>query len=314
MIKLSYTILCLLCLLSCSKEQLSAKASLHKIDEQRAFSFIEKTVDFGSRYPGSQASKNFAQWLASEAQKLGFKSEIQTWKEIYNGSIVEFRNIIITVPPTVDPLNTKDFIVVGSHFDNKYLKDVKDWQSANDGPSSCGLLLEILHQINENPKLWQIDTELRFIFFDGEEALHEYTDDDGLYGSRYYVQKLVEKNQITHCRAMLLADMVADKDLKISFPKNNDKNLIMQAQRIAKENGLSQHFQAGNKAILDDFIPFLDKGIAVIDFIDFNYGPDNSHWHTEADTIDKLSPKSLKIVGTVFQQLIWELSSATKKK
>jgi Zn-dependent M28 family amino/carboxypeptidase len=33
--------------------------------------------------------------------------------------------------------------------------------------------------------------------------------------------------------------------------------------------------------------------------IDFDYGYNNVFWHTTQDTLDKISPKSLAIVGTV---------------
>ena len=151
--------------LSCQPSN-AGKASKLPLDEKRAFSFVEKTVSFGSRYPGSKASINFAEWVKSEGEKLGFKSEIQKWKEIFDGGVVEFRNIIITVP--AKNTDSKDFIVVGSHFDNKYLDGVEDWQSANDGPSSCGLLIEMLYQIKANPQLWPAHKEMRFVFFDGE--------------------------------------------------------------------------------------------------------------------------------------------------
>ena len=302
--------LSLFLLLSCKPEGSSSNSPL-KIDEKRAFSFVEKTVSFGSRYPGSQASINFAEWVKAEGEKLGFKSEIQKFKDVFDGGIVEFRNIIITVPAKKE---TKDFIVVGSHFDNKYLDGIKDWQSANDGPSSCGLLIEILYQIKETPQDWNLDKELRFVFFDGEECRHEYTDFDGLWGSRHYVNELEKKGQIKHCRYMLLVDLIGDKDLNIEFPKNNSEELKKHSHRIAKEHGLSQYFSNKDTAIIDDFIPFEEKNIPVIDFIDFDFGPNNSYWHSKEDTLDKLSPKSLKIVGTVFQQLIWELSSLPNNK
>jgi hypothetical protein len=45
-------------------------------------------------------------------------------------------------------------------------------------------------------------------------------------------------------------------------------------------------------------------GIRAIDVIDFDYGPNNSFWHTTEDTIDKLSAQSLKIVGDVMMGVI----------
>jgi hypothetical protein len=60
--------------------------------------------------------------------------------------------------------------------------------------------------------------------------------------------------------------------------------------------------QAG--ALTDDHLPLQKAGIRAIDVIDFDYGPNNSFWHTTEDTIDKLSAQSLKIVGDVMMGVI----------
>ena len=49
----------------------------------------------------------------------------------------------------------------------------------------------------------------------------------------------------------------------------------------------------------DDHLPFARVGVPVADIIDLNYGYNNSYHHTTEDTLDKLSPKSLQIVGDV---------------
>jgi hypothetical protein len=40
------------------------------------------------------------------------------------------------------------------------------------------------------------------------------------------------------------------------------------------------------------------------DFIDFNYGYNDVFWHTTQDTVDKLSSKSLEIVGATMLETI----------
>jgi glutaminyl-peptide cyclotransferase len=57
-------------------------------------------------------------------------------------------------------------------------------------------------------------------------------------------------------------------------------------------------------AITDDHVPLIAKGVRAIDVIDFDYGPHNAYWHTLADTPDKLSAKSLKIIGDVAVKLV----------
>jgi glutaminyl-peptide cyclotransferase len=41
----------------------------------------------------------------------------------------------------------------------------------------------------------------------------------------------------------------------------------------------------------------MKRGVPSADLIDFTYGYNNVFWHTPQDTMDKLSPKSLEIVG-----------------
>jgi hypothetical protein len=47
-------------------------------------------------------------------------------------------------------------------------------------------------------------------------------------------------------------------------------------------------------------MPFLKLGVPSLDIIDFDYDP----WHKDSDTMDKLSPKSLEIVGTVMLESV----------
>ena len=299
-----FLILSCLFLFSCNKNS----SPLQPIDGQATMKLVEKQVSFGPRYSDSQAIINCAEWMKSYAKELGFKAEIDSWSESRHGEFITFRNLIITYRPP--SYQGKDFLLIGSHYDTKRLPGIKTWQSANDGPSSTALLLQILRQIKEQEQDWQNSCELRFLIFDGEECQHQYADHDGLHGSKRYAQQLKKNEKLSHCRGFLLADLVGDKDLHISFPKNNSKKLAQQALNIAQQQGLSAYFSQGHSAIIDDFVPFHEMGIPCLDFIDFNFGPNNRYWHTEEDSIDKLSPKSLEICGNVFQDLIWKLSSS----
>ena len=58
-------------------------------------------------------------------------------------------------------------------------------------------------------------------------------------------------------------------------------------------------FSRGITRSSDDHLPFMKRGVPCADLIDFTYGYNNVFWHTPQDTVDKLSPKSLEIVGSV---------------
>jgi Zn-dependent M28 family amino/carboxypeptidase len=79
------------------------------------------------------------------------------------------------------------------------------------------------------------------------------------------------------------------------------EDLVYQA---ATKLGYQSHFYARTTAIEDDHIPFVKQGVPCADLIDLNYGYDNVFWHTPADTVDKLSPKSLEIVGSVILETV----------
>jgi Zn-dependent M28 family amino/carboxypeptidase len=134
------------------------------------------------------------------------------------------------------------------------------------------------------------------VFFDGEDNGH-ISGWDWILGSREFVDKLEGKPD-----AVVILDMIGDRDLNIHFEKYSDPILSQEIWAIAQELGYSSQFIPYEKhRILDDHIPFLEAGIPSVDIIDFDF----PYWHTTSDTIDKVSANSLKIVGeTIYNWLI----------
>ncbi len=69
-------------------------------------------------------------------------------------------------------------------------------------------------------------------------------------------------------------------------------------------NGTGQMDLNTSIGIWDDHVPPLARGIAAIDIIDVKYGSDeilSGHWHTQNDTIDKVSSQSLESVGRLVE-------------
>ena len=94
--------------------------------------------------------------------------------------------------------------------------------------------------------------------------------------------------------AVVVVDMIGDKDLNIYQEKNSNRNLIDEIWSQAAGLGYSTQFIPKYKyPMIDDHTPFLMAGIPAIDIIDFDY----PYWHTTADTPDKVSAQSLKVVG-----------------
>ncbi len=162
-------------------------------------------------------------------------------------------------------------------------------------------MLELANQLRGKPNdgysVWLLWT-------DGEEAFVKWTDTDSLYGTKHLAQKWHEDGTAPKIKAFLLLDMIGDADLDIQRDDNSTpwlSNLVYQA---ATTLGYQSHFFKTETAVEDDHMPFQKIGVPVVDIIDIDYGYANAYHHTVQDTMDKLSPKSLQIVGDVVLQVI----------
>jgi glutaminyl-peptide cyclotransferase len=195
-------------------------------------------------------------------------------------------------------------IILASHYDTLLMTNAA-FVGANDGGSSTGLLLELARVLSK-PKnrlgLW-------FVFFDGEEAQRQWSETDGLYGSRHFVDTLKAEDQLGQVKAMILMDMIGDRDLKIENDLSSTPWLMQLVQKSARDLGYSRHLSSTGKGIVDDHIPFIRAGISAVDLIDYDFGFNNSWWHTPNDTLDKISPQSLKVVGDVVVRTIESLAA-----
>jgi hypothetical protein len=90
-------------------------------------------------------------------------------------------------------------------------------------------------------------------------------------------------------------DMIGDKSLGVLIEENSTASLRKLVWNAASELGYKAYFLNDGEKVDDDHMPFLKLGVPSLDLIDFDYEP----WHKDSDTLDKLSPKSLEIVGTV---------------
>jgi Zn-dependent M28 family amino/carboxypeptidase len=215
---------------------------------------------------------------------------------------IEMRNIWAEVKGTTDSV-----IVLASHYDSKYFEEI-EFVGANDGGSSSGVLLELARELSENNPtpftLW-------FVFFDGEEAFRTWTQRDSLYGSRAFVTWLRAQGRLSEISALILLDMVGSKDLALTRDRNSTQWLNDLIWRRAAEMGHSDVFApSGWTAAVDDHIPFSEQGIPVVDLIDLRY----PHWHTSGDTIDKLSPIKMEIVGNVVLGSLPEIAAELQNR
>jgi Zn-dependent M28 family amino/carboxypeptidase len=188
------------------------------------------------------------------------------------------------------PGSKPSIIAVTGHYDTKLFENLR-FVGASDGGSSAAWLLEFA-RCTQNLKL---ENTLEFIFFDGEEAVVDWTDDDSVYGSRHDVDRRVREKSLNDLKAMILVDMIGDKNLNIKREAGSTRWLKDIIWGTAQSMGYGKEFPNEEIEVSDDHVPYLRAAIPAVDLIDFDYPA----WHTAADTLDKVSAHSLKIVGDV---------------
>ena len=252
----------------------------------KAMAHVQAMVDLGPRPPGSEAIGKTRAYLTKQLEQAGWKVQPQPFSDETPRGKVEFVNLIATFGPSPAP----SFLLC-SHYDTKIFDNAR-FVGANDGGSSTGVLLELARVLATSPELAR---KIELVFFDGEEAYEAFTETDGLFGSRHFAGDLLAQDKAKLFRGGLLFDMVGDKSLTITLPPDSPPELARGIFASAEALKVREHFTYFDRDITDDHTPLNEAGIPVLDLIDFEYPP----WHTLGDTLDKLSPESLRITGAV---------------
>lgn len=270
-----------------------------KINAARAMQYTKEVTAFGARPIGSANHKKLEEYILNHLKGDDVESDSFTADTIEGKFPV--RNIIAKFPGTKDGI-----IVIAGHYDTNYpLRNTK-YVGANDGGSSTAILLEIANQLRGKKRdgysVWLVWT-------DGEEAVRTWTATDSLYGTQHLAAKWQADGTIKKIKAFLLADMIGDADLNIEEDSNSTPWLEELVYQAATKLGVQSHFFERKIAIEDDHMPFVKLGVPSADLIDLEYGYGNVFHHSPQDTLDKLSPKSLQIVGDVILQTVWMLDA-----
>jgi glutaminyl-peptide cyclotransferase len=245
----------------------------------KAYNDVVYQVSLGPRTPGSQAHISVRNWIATELRNAGWSAEFQEGnyqsQDIFN--VIGTRN------------NKSPEIIIGAHYDSRSTAD-KDPSpekrelpvpGANDGASGVAILLQLAYVLPKDNK------NIGLVFFDAEDQ-GNIKGWEWILGSRFFVSQLTYRPE-----KVIILDMVGDRNLTVYFEANSDQNLLNSIWDQAKSLGFDMKFIPENKYnILDDHIPFIEKGITAVDIIDFDY----PYWHTTQDTPDKISTESLQIV------------------
>jgi hypothetical protein len=269
------------------------------INADGAMQYVREVVAFGPRPIGSENHRKLENYIYSHLHGVQVDDDLFT-ADTPAGKL-PVRNIIAKFPGTRDGI-----IVIAGHYDTNYPLRDTGYIGANDGGSSTALLLELADQFREKKlegySIWLLWT-------DGEEAVQSWTSTDSLYGTRHLAGLWEKDGTLKRIKAFLLLDMIGDADLNIEHDQNSTpwvEDLVYQA---ATRLGYQSHFFARLNPISDDHLPFMQRGVPCADLIDLDYGYDNVFHHTPQDTLDKLSPNSLEIVGSVTLEAIRMLNA-----
>ena len=273
-------------------------------DGDRAMQYVKDIVKFGPRPVGSANHKKVEEYIASHLK--GDQVEDDTFTADTPEGKFPVHNIIAKYPGTKDGI-----IVIASHYDTNYPLRHTSYMGANDGGSSSGLLLELANQLRGKPRdgysVWLVwDDAEEAMKPDGSGGLPKEMpfEDDSLYGITHVAEKWERDGTLKKVKAFLLADMVGDADLNIDRDLNSTPWVEDVVGEAAKRLGYQSHFFGRTNEVGDDHLPFMKRGVPSADLIDFSYGYNDVFWHTTQDTVDKLSPKSLQIVGSVMLETV----------
>ena len=290
-------------------------------DGEAAYAMVKTQVDFGPRVPGTPGWQKTGDWIVAQLKQNGDSVTEQRFRHVTpTGDTIPMRNIIAHIRPEM----TQRVLYV-THWDTRPTADndpvlgnrTKPIPGANDGASGVALLIQVAVALKKTPPNVGVD----LLFVDGEDygSFDHITDStftdtasnpNVLIGSVYYSRHMDLTNKPLYG---VLWDMIGDKSLDIyqeGFSLADAPEVVTLVWRTAKDLGYSKYFiNRQGQAEYDDHVPFLSRGVHVIDVIDYNYGPkDALHvdgWHhTLEDTVDKVSAQSLQIVGDVAVKLV----------
>lgn len=255
-----------------------------------ALEFTRRAVALGPRPPGSPANQQLQAQLRQHLKAHGWEVSDDAFQAETPAGKIAMCSVIGRRRGT-----SGRAVVLTGHFDTKLFKEFR-FVGANDGGSSTGFLMEMARVLATRA----LRDDVYLVWFDGEEAIGEWSSTDGIHGSRHLAARWMRDGTASHIKALINVDMIGDKDLGILKDMNSTpwlRDLVWQA---ARDTGYGRYFLDTGGAIEDDHMPFIRAGIPALDLIDFDYGPQESTWwHTSKDTMDKLSAHSLQVVGDV---------------
>ena len=278
-------------------------ASAQHLDGAGAYEYAHEFAAIGPRWPTGPGHVKAEEFLRSHFQRNHDQLEEDTFTANSPIGPVPMCNFIVRFPGTKPGV-----IVLATHYETNYPLRNINFVGANDGASTTGLLMSIADRLRDqathSPSKKLDGYSVWLVFFDGEEAIEQWSASDSTYGSRHLAAKWGRDGTLNQIKAFLLADMIGDKELDVQRETRSTAWLVSVVADAARKFGYQRYFFQQEMEVEDDHLPFVERGVPSIDVIDLDYGPNNSYHHTAQDTMDKISAHSLTIDGDVFLESI----------
>jgi hypothetical protein len=252
-------------------------------DGSKALAEAKALAAFGPRPSGAEANTQARAHLTERLKQLGWQVAEQRFTDHSpDGNAIEFCNLIARF--SASPVLPKR-VLVGAHFDTTPTREFKAI-GATDGAANSAILIELARIISSDPPL---AGQIELLFLDGDAPFRELNLNDGLFGSRFYVQMLRIHGHAEDVRAAILLRNTGSGAL--NYAPNGDKTVIDQLKASAHAVGFD--LEPANRLLLADQMPFLQAGIPSVALLEAN----SLFLNTADDTTERLSIDSLAKTG-----------------
>ncbi len=284
-------------------------------NQDSAFQFVKKQVEFGPRVPNSAAHAKCADYLVAKFKE--YKADVivqQADAKAFDGKVLKMKNIIAQWQP-----EKQNRIMLCAHWDTRPFADQdktdinKPIDGANDGGSGVGVLLEIGRQL----AVLQPNIGVDIILFDAEDygqpdgGMQQEQQNSYCLGSQYWATNKHKQDYFP--RYAILLDMVGAKNATFTMEGGSmhyASNVVKKVWDTALRLGYSSYFVYDQtNPITDDH--FYLNTLAEIPSIDIiHYDPATKYhfapvWHTHNDNIENIDPKTLKAVGQTLLEVVY---------
>jgi hypothetical protein len=281
----------------------NAGAASTGFDGNAAYNYAKAQFDFGPRVPGTPAAKQAGDWIIRQMRARADTVIVQSFTHTTaDGKRLPMRNILARFRPELT-----ERVLYVTHWDSRPIAESAATEAerklptpgANDGASGVGMFVALADLLKKTKPTVGVD----LLFTDGEDY-GEFgpPEVDVLIGAKYFAAHPPSPGYKPLYG--VLWDMIGDKDLRIPYEMHSFQQapeVVSRVWQTAAEMGYGDIFvQESGGQTTDDHLPLLKAGMRVIDVIDLTYPPH----HTPNDTMDKISAKSLAIVGDVAAALV----------